>query len=133
MRHNGTLKIAFISEDTENEYGEIVQGKVAWSHPYDCLITTNSDNRIGRYEDGEFRMSSYTILIENSKEFYAALAAECGSLVVTEEDGEVILVKHERPIIEMVSLTRYGEHLGEFSVQSLEAFPAVGRVQIHVV
>ena len=133
MKLNGTLKVAIISQESENEYGEQVQGSVAWSEPFDCCITTNSDNRIGKYEDGEFRMSAYTILIEDSEQFYEALAAQDGSFVATGSDGGVIDVERSRPVIDRVMLSRYGENLGEFRVQSIELFPSVGRTQLNVV
>lgn len=132
MKVNGTLKIALLSA-SENEYGEQVHGSIEWTKPFDCCISTNSDNRIGKYEDGEFRSSAYTILLESSESLYEAMAAESGTLVATGSDGGTINVPMSRPIVSRVSLSRHGEFLGEFRVQSVETFPSVGRIQINVV
>jgi hypothetical protein len=133
MKLNGTLKVALTKSEHVNEYGEIVSSLQEWSKPIDCCISTNSDNRIGKYEDGEFRMSAYTILLEASGAFYEALAHEDSTLVENGSDGGLIGAERQMPVIDRVSLSRYGESLGEFRVQSMEAFPSVGRIQLSVV
>lgn len=86
-----------------NEHGEPVGDSVRWCEtPIECLISPNSDTRLGKYEDGEFRQASYAVLIE-SQEFNA----------------------------ERVMLIRNGEELGDFRVISITAL-TVGRVQILV-
>lgn len=105
MRYNGTLKYQTLTENGQvNEYGEPVAAQVSWSDPVPCSIKTNSDTRKGRYEDGEFRMASFTVLIEYREGFAA----------------------------ERVKLERLGEDLGEFQVISVEPLTTVGRIQIMV-
>ena len=105
MRANGTLQYAVIDDDAValNEYGEPVANEQSWSDPIDCSINVNSDNRIGRYEDGEFHVASYTILIET------------------------MTFDHNR-----IKLTRDGVSLGEFRVISIQPLTTVGRTQILV-
>lgn len=105
MRYNGTLKYQTLTENEQvNEYGEPVAAQVSWSDPLPCSIKTNSDTRKGKYEDGEFRHASFTVLIEYREGFAA----------------------------ERVKLERLGEDLGEFQVISVEPLTTVGRIQIIV-
>lgn len=103
MRTNGTLRYAIITEDGENEYGEAVSSSMEWSEPVPCSIKTNSDTRLGEYEDGEFRKASYQIMIELAEFPY-----------------------------NRVSLERLGENLGEHRVISAEPLTTVGRTKIIV-
>lgn len=103
MRTNGTLKYVINSNKTMNDFGEVVASDVEWSEPVECSIKTNSDNRIGRYEDGVFRMASFTILLE-----------------CTEFSSE------------RISIERQGEQLGEYEIISKEPLYGVGRVKIVV-
>lgn len=105
MRYNGSLKCQTLTGNEQmNEYGEPVAAQVSWGDPVPCSIKTNSDTRKGKYEDGEFRMASFTILIE----FVAGFAAD------------------------RVKLERNGEELGEYRVLSVEPLTSVGRIQIMV-
>lgn len=105
MRYNGNLKYQTLAENGQvNEYGEPVAAQVSWSDPVPCSIKTNSDTRKGKYEDGEFRMASFTILIECVDGFNA----------------------------DRVKLERLGEDLGEYRVLSVEPLATVGRIQILV-
>ena len=133
MKLNGTLKIALTSQEKVNEYGEIIHSGFDWSKPIDCCITTNSDNRIGKYEDGEFRASTYMVLLEDSGVLYDALTSIDDTLVGNGTDGGIFDVEYQRLNIGRVALSRYGENLGEFRVQSIECFPSVGRIQLSVV
>lgn len=103
MRTNGTLKYAIDAEKMMNEFGEVIASETRWSEPIECSIKTNSDNRKGRYEDGVFRMASFTILIE-----------------CTEFSSE------------RISLERNGEQLGEYEIICKEPLCGVGRVKITV-
>lgn len=103
MRTNGTLKYAIDSRTMMNELGEVVASEVQWSEPIECSIKTNSDNRKGRYEDGVFRMASFTVLVE------------CIDFCS-----------------ERISLERQGEQLGEYEIISKEPLCGVGRVKITV-
>lgn len=121
MRTNGTLRYEIIDDAsvTLNEYGEPTQAVVSvdnendnetqqasepgWSDPINCSISVNSDNRIGKYEDGEFHVASYTILIETMN------------------------FEHGR-----IQLTRDGISLGEYRVMSVIPLKSVGRTQIIV-
>lgn len=105
MRYNGSLKCQTLTGNEQmNEYGEPVAAQVSWGDPVPCSIKTNNDTRKGKYEDGEFRMASFTILIE----FVAGFAAD------------------------RVKLERNGEDLGEYRVLSVEPLTSVGRIQIMV-
>lgn len=129
MKRNGTLSVAIVTGTSLDEYGEQVGGEVVWTEPYECLVEINSDNRKGTYEDGEFRSSAYTILIEDSKRFYDFLRSESGSLVsVNDQEG----TEYHLPNLGKVKLERYGEYLGEFRIQSIAKFPSVGRLRMYV-
>ena len=104
MRHNGNLAYQIQGNNGQlNEYGEPIAASVEWSDPIPCSIKTNSDTRKGKYEDGEFRMDSFTILIERT-EFNA----------------------------DRIKLERLGEELGEYRILSVEPLATVGRIQIMV-
>lgn len=104
MYCNGELYIETRTEGGVNEWGEPTGDAVQWSEtPIDCSITPNADTRLGRYEDGEFRQASFTILIE--AEQFAA---------------------------ERIKLSRGSESLGEYRIMSIRPLPTVGRVQIIV-
>ena len=131
MQTNGTISPAIIAQQT-NEYGEIVESSTAWGKAVHCSIVTNTDNRIGKYEDGEFRMSAFSILIDIDTTYYAPLATEQDDIVLT-TDWDVIVVQTKQFNFERVRLTRYEESLGEFRVQNYEYFPRMGRIRINVV
>ena len=57
MRYNGTLRYEILTEGGIDEWGEPIEARSDWSDPLPCSIKTNSDNRKGRYEDGEFRQA----------------------------------------------------------------------------
>lgn len=103
MRTNGTLRYEILVEGGVNDYGEPDPAHSEWSEPIDCHIKTNSDNRLGRYEDGIFRMASFTIMIELEKFPY-----------------------------NRIKLERLGEALGEYEVINAEPLTSVGRTKITV-
>lgn len=106
MRYNGHLKALIVSEDEDsvNEYGEPISGEQeSWGEGIPCSIKTNSDTRLGKYEDGEFRQASFLVLIELAK-------------------FDAVRIK----------LERLGEDLGEYRVISVEPLTTVGRIQIMV-
>lgn len=104
MRYNGHLQYLIASEENEtNEYGEPIAHQESWSEEIPCSIKTNNDNRLGKYEDGEFRQASFVVLIEMSK-FDA----------------------------KRIKIERLGEELGEYRILSVEPLTTVGRVQIMV-
>lgn len=104
MRINGTLQYQILTPGKVNEFGEPTPAKVEWSEPVECQITTNSDNRKGVYEDGEFRMASFLVHLEarHSKDF------------------------------ERIRLVRHTENLGEYRIMSREPLTSVGRIKIMV-
>ena len=104
MRYNGHFQYLTQCASTENEFGELMESTSLWSEPTPCHIKTNSDNRRGKYEDGEFRQASFTILTElmDSLSFYR------------------------------VRLERQGEDLGEFGVMNAENLESQNRTQILV-
>lgn len=103
MIYNGTLRYEILAEGGINEWGEPIEAQSTWSEAIPCSIKTNSDNRKGQYEDGEFRQASFTILIE------------------------CIHFPYNR-----IKLERMGENLGEYRVMSAEPLTTVGRTQIVV-
>lgn len=103
MRYNGTLRYEILAGGGTDEFGEPIEAQSSWSDPLPCSIKTNNDNRRGKYEDGEFRQASFTILVE------------------------CVPFPHNR-----VKLERLGENLGEYGVMSAEPLTSVGRTQIVV-
>ena len=89
---------------TENEFGELVESTSLWSEPIPCHIKTNSDNRRGKDEDGEFRQASFTILTEQM----------------------------DNLSFNRVRLERQGEDLGEYGVMNAENIESQNRTQILV-
>jgi len=104
MRINGTLQYQILTPGGLDEVGELTSATAEWSEPIECQITTNSDNRKGVYEDGEFRMASFLVHLEaqHSKDF------------------------------DRVRLSRQGEYLGEYRIMSREPLTSVGRIKIMV-
>lgn len=104
MRSNGKIWYAEISGGGVDGNGEPITSKEEWSEAVECAITTNNDTRKGKYEDGEFRQASFTVLIEGTPE-------KCPT---------------------RVKLERYGEPLGEYRILSVTPLPLVGRTQFMV-
>lgn len=106
MRTNGFLRYEIIKNDADfNQYGEPnTEAAVEWSEPLPCSIKTNSDSRKGKYEDGEFRVASFTVLIEEQDKFTA----------------------------NRVRLERSSRELGEYRIQAIEELETVGRIKITV-
>lgn len=110
MRTNGIIYLKLSealhgSENSFDEDGNPIAEISAWGEPIPCSIRNLSDDRRAKYEDGEYRQSSFEILIEVQKP-----AAK----------------------ITAVRLQRYGENLGEFKVKSVEPLFGVGRIRIVV-
>lgn len=110
MRVNGLLypKLAEApsgSMDGFNEDGDPIKGVPEYGEAIPCHIKTVTDNRRGRYEDGEFRQATFEVLVEQPAEHFRA----------TE-----------------VKLLRDGDDLGEFKVQSVEPLAVLGRIRITV-
>lgn len=104
MRYNGHFQYMIQGASTENEFGELVESSSSWTDPIPCHIKTNSDNRKGKYEDGEFRQASFTILAE-----------------------QIDNLSFNR-----VRLERQGEDLGEYGVMNAENLESQNRTQILV-
>lgn len=107
MRTNGTLQYQTLSEPVLNEDGEPVASQETWSADIACSIKTNSDNRKGIYEDGEFRVASFQVLLE------------------ADADQPFDSIKR-------VKLVRGAEPLGEYRVLSSEHIVTHGRFLIIV-
>lgn len=107
MRTNGTLQYQILSPGGIDDNGEPVRSTKTWSDTLACDIKTNSDNRKGVYEDGEFRVASFTILLEAD-------------------------AKQKFENIKRVKLMRGSEYLGEYRVISSEPIVTQGRYQIMV-
>lgn len=107
MRTNGTLQYQVLSPGGIDDNGEPIAHTETWSDAIACNIKTNSDNRKGVYEDGEFRMASFIILLEAD-------------------------AKRKFENIKRVKLTRNDETLGEYRVICSEPLVTQGRFQIMV-
>ena len=107
MRTNGKLQYQVLSPGGIDDNGEPIAPTETWSDAVACSIKTNSDNRKGAYEDGEFRMASFIILLEaNAKKNYES--------------------------IKRIKLMRGAEMLGEYRVICSEPLVTQGRFQIMV-
>ena len=84
--------------------GEPIAAENILENPLPCFIKTNSDNRIGRYDGGTFRIASFTVLIEAGNEVASNI----------------------------VCLERCGEPLGEYPIMKIEPLLSVGRIRIMV-
>ena len=69
MRTNGTLQYQQLSVGGIDADGEPIASVETWSDAIACSIKTNSDNRKGVYEDGEFRVASFLVLLEADARF----------------------------------------------------------------
>lgn len=107
MRTNGTLQYQILSQGGIDANGEPIAPTETWSDAVSCSIKTNSDNRKGAYEDGEFRMASFIILLE--------------------EDAKKNYIGIKR-----IKLMRDTEELGEYRVICSEPLVTQGRFQIMV-
>lgn len=107
MRTNGTLQYQILSSGIIDDNGEPIAPTETWSDAVACSIKTNSDNLKGVYEDGEFRMASFIVLLEAdaSRDFVS---------------------------IKRIKLSRGAETLGEYRVICSEPLVTQGRFQIMV-
>lgn len=110
MRTNGYLYIkqsaAASGEATGFDGdGDPISGTPTFSSPIPCSIKTVTDSRKGRYEDGIFRQASFEVLLEQPSEPFTA---------------------------KEIRLERFGETLGDYSVQSVEQATLLGRIIITV-
>ena len=107
MRTNGKLQYQSLSPGGLDENGEPIAPTETWSDAIACSIKTNSDNRKGAYEDGEFRIASFIILLEvDAKKDYGS--------------------------IKRIKLMRGTEELGEYRVICGEPLVTQSRYQIMV-
>lgn len=107
MRTNGSLtyKIpADASATAFNEDGEPIAASVEWSDAIPCFIQTNTHDKRGFYQDGQFTQAKYIVLAERGK-------------VLETTDA--------------VRLTRGSVFLGEFTVQDLQN-TTLDRIKIQV-
>lgn len=107
MRTNGKLQYQVLSPGGIDNNGEPIAPTETWSDAIACNIKTNSDNRKGAYEDGEFRMASFIVLLEAD----------------ASQDFESI---------KRINLVRGAETLGEYRVICSEPLVTQGRFQIMV-
>lgn len=104
MRTNGTISFELETLTETNDFGEVVAHDTQWSDPVPCFISVNTDNRKGRYEDGEFHMATYSILV-------------CEKVF---------------PQYGNVRLARGDESLGEYRIQSVTPIETFKRTRILV-
>lgn len=104
MITNGYLRFVVTDGGGIDGNGEPIAAVCTLSDPLPCLIKTISDNRMGRYDGGTFRMASFAVLVE----------AESG-------------ITGNR-----IRLERCGEQLGEYPIMKIEPLLSVGRIRITV-
>lgn len=104
MRCNGVMQIETVKKGGVDEWGEPIPAVTGWGEAIDCAIETNTDSRLGKYEDGEFRQASFTILVE-------------GNFPIS---------------LSRLKLSRYDDELGEYRVLSCTPLPSMGRTKIIV-
>ena len=107
MRTNGKLQYQILSPGGIDDNGEPIAPTETWSDAIACSIKTNSDNRKGAYEDGEFRMASFIVLLEAD-------------------------AKQNFESIKRIKLVRGAETLGAYRVICSEPLVTQGRFQIMV-
>lgn len=107
MRTNGTLQYQTITPGGVDDNGEPIASQSVWSDAIPCNIKTNSDNRKGVYEDGEFRVASFLVLLEAD-------------------------AQQKFESIKRIKLMRGSETLGEYRVICSEPLVTHGRFQITV-
>ena len=104
MRTNGYLQIQQLNKPNFGAHGVPVKDTsvLQWGNSIPCFIKTNTRNNKGVYQDGNFVVAKYEILIE-----YADTVAT------------------------RISLIRDGKSLGEFAVQDIQML-SNGRTKIIV-
>lgn len=60
---NGRIQSQIVSGGGENEYGETIAAQTTWGEKVNCKYQANTMNNRGRYTDGEFTQSAFTITI----------------------------------------------------------------------
>lgn len=106
MRTNATIQFSLGSGVDYDENGIPITTEGEWSEPIDCNAKAISDTRRGRYEDGVFRQSSYSVLLEGkylTRERYTAQAA-------------LLTIGEQQP--------------RRFDIQNIEDTPSMGRAVI---
>lgn len=101
---NGRIQSQIVVEGVGNEYGETTPSTISWGDEVDCKYVANTQNNSGRYVDGEFTKSAYSITISD-------VSFNANVIRLTNNQGVVICVKE---------------------VQSLELLDAIQRVKISV-
>jgi len=97
-------EVCFLKQiDSGFENGNPIEAKTVESEPVPCHIVVNTDDKKGRYEDGKFQQYAYVIYMND-----------------TVIDADI------------VKLTRSGEYLGDFVIQSVERGKLLNRVKIYV-
>lgn len=107
MRTNGTMRYEIVlGGGGRDEYGEVVAAVSKWSDPIPCLIKTTKDNRLEKYEDGEYHGKGHVVFIERP---------------------EMTEIASNR-----ISLVKQGVALGEYRIASQELASTFDRLKIIV-
>lgn len=106
---NGTLRYAttMIGGDLD-EYGNPVPANEADINEVPCTITALTENRKGKYEDGQYKNSAYSVTCDLEK-------------VGNSFNPKTIQLTHE-----------FKGYLGDFQVQRIEYYKLTGTVEIWV-
>lgn len=100
---NGVIVPKIVSGGGIDDDGIPVPVVESWGEPIECRIQTNSYSEKGKYEDGKFTMSSYTIYTD-IQPFTA----------------------------ERIRVSINGTERGEFNIQYLETLSITGQMKITV-
>jgi hypothetical protein len=108
MRTNGYLTYRISGEPAFNDDGEPVAAADTQPDKIKCFIETNTHNVNGKYSDGEFTVSSYTVLAQRG-----SVPADINSVHLYRKDS------------------RKEQDLGEFEVQDNQEI-SLDRIKITV-
>lgn len=104
MIANGTIQFEVITGGGFDENQDPIPVTQDWGEPVSCNTRENHSSNKGTYQDGNFKIASYTILIELC----------------------------DIPNAKRVRLSYYGRHIGDYAVQSIRELGNVGRIKIVV-
>ncbi|MBR1809604.1 MAG: hypothetical protein IJ776_09505 [Paludibacteraceae bacterium] len=106
---NGTLRYASATAGSDlDENGNPIPACDADMNEIECTITAQSENRQGRYEDGQYKNGSYSVTCDMEK-------------VGKSFNPKTIQLIHE-----------FKGYLGDFQVQRIEYYKLTGTIEIWV-
>ncbi len=85
---NGTITLGYQSGPDEPDENGMPQSVMTWSDPINCMYEAITDDKRGRYTDGQFQRSAYKAHIDSDlapKDVFSAKQAK----LVSREDVEL--------------------------------------------